>query len=97
MKFLVIKLERCPRCEGVGIIQHPSWERYWEEFKKHFVNRYPSPEEEYEFGRDFWSFEGEDLDRLPPEEIECYKCKGLGEIRSEVPLEEALAEIKRWS
>jgi DnaJ-class molecular chaperone len=64
-------LIECPDCKGTGIIQHPAWARYWQQFgtKGNML-----PESEY---RLWWSSQG--YDSPPPnEEVECPLCNGEG-------------------
>ena len=81
MKYLVIREETCPECRGDGWVEHPAWQRLgerWKEMSRHDLRMY---------------FSGEGYGDIPPEEVECSRCRGSGIVRQEVTLQQALREI----
>jgi hypothetical protein len=92
-KYFLIKREPCARCGGTGYVQHPAWGRYWIEYVKRFPHG-AGAAAEIDFHDAFWRAEGyADPNRIPAEEEPCPDCEGLGSIRAEVGLEEALMAI----
>lgn len=89
-KYLVTKIEICPKCEGRKMVQHPAWAEYWAENE----NKQPMSLEE---DRKWFSEHGWDLyvnkDGVPEEEEYCNECEGAGELESEVDLLEVLPDI----
>ena len=91
-EYLVLKRERCPRCDGCGIVPHPIWSQCWQEWKKtdrsmHFMD----------FAEKWLA--DKVVDGAPaleaPQELVCPECDGFEVLERRVPLQEALREI-RW-
>ncbi len=82
-RFYVTKVERCHACNGEGWIVHPAWQAAWEQIEpKRLASMKPD---------ELWRwFRGQGYDEIPPEETPCSDCGGIGEVCTEVPLEEAL-------
>jgi len=88
IKFLVIATRTCTRCAGTGWVEHPEWAEY------HAARNAAADRGEDIRYMDWFRARGYDSeDAIPPEEIPCPDCKGFGEIRSEVTLEEALQSL----
>jgi Ribonuclease G/E len=93
--YYLVKAARCSHCGGAGYVQHPAWERYWIEYRKHFGSHgEPNALAEIDFHDAFWRGEGYHHPKdIPAEEEPCPECEGLGALRSEARLEEALREL----
>lgn len=92
--YFVKKIEKCAKCEGKQLVQHPAWVEYWEDD----VNRQPrSLEEDRKWFEEHGWHRGSCLDigtdGLPDEEIICNECEGEGVIESEVDLIDVLPEM----
>ncbi|GIW33749.1 hypothetical protein [Meiothermus sp.] len=85
-QYYVTKVEPCPQCGGSGVILHPYWREYWEEFDNRLA---PTKAEHYTF----WRNHGYNPYSPPSEEITCHNCNGSGCIESRASLEEALRAI----
>ncbi len=90
--YIVIKREVCPECKGSGIIQHPHWEAYWLENQKGL----PEMETIEWFAERNWlcyNIRRQAFIDLPPEEIDCRECGGIGKKIKEVDLADALSDL----
>ena len=82
--FLVVEENKCPRCQGHGVVLHPRWEAYWKKFPKGL----PTPE------ADCCWFQQQGYSKPPAEEEKCCGCNGSGVIRTEVSLSDALDRLE---
>lgn len=88
-EFLVTARVKCPKCGGSGVVAHPGWLEYWNDEG----NRSAQPTT-YEQDLEWFKSHGWDVDdRLPPEQIECGECDGMGHIEKAVSLREALIAL----
>lgn len=92
-KYFVTVEEDCSQCDGVGVVQHPAWAQYWNEFGGP-ENHEPETRKEildwfYDNG---WSFELRN-GHLPSEEEPCSECEGAGVVVRRVQLADALEDI----
>ena len=87
VEFRVIAIEDCQPCNGVGIVLHPLWARYW----KSHPQGLPTHDDDLAWFRDNGHISS--YTKIPPEEIPCADCEGTGAIRREVPLLEALQQL----
>jgi len=88
-QYKVIRIDDCYRCDGVGYVTHPAWQRYFEAFPKRTL---PTVEDDLAWFREqgFNYYRAKDL---PPEDIPCDLCKTAGTLRTESDLGEALREL----
>jgi hypothetical protein len=89
-KYVVTKVETCSVCEGDGWVQHPAWDAFFEDAGDDPVGPQATMQWFRDHGHAVWC-----ANDLPPEEIECVKCGGTGEVREDVALEEALEAWQR--
>lgn len=82
-EYYVIKKSDCETCKGYGMVTHPKWIEFMDEFKDR-----PQDEDEIEE----W-FHKEGFDYPPDEEIECAECEGTGESTTQVELSIALSNL----
>jgi DnaJ-class molecular chaperone len=75
-KYLVIKVDKCRKCNGSGVIEHPAWHQFWCEMHSPFVTE--------DVVQDWFHDNG--WKDVPPEEVTCPACHGTGEYRCEVPI-----------
>ena len=75
--------QSCPECHGTGVITHPVWRDYWAEHPSGLLT--PEDDERWFSARGFWE--------IPPEEVECGACDGVGVLRERVTLAAALAAL----
>jgi DnaJ-class molecular chaperone len=75
---------QCRACEGSGVVQHPLW--------KEFYDMDPPPEpQDYEARAQEMGYAG--VKDMPEEEMTCPDCQGLGYVRREARLVDALKEL----
>jgi len=84
-QYIIIKQSPCPKCNGTGVLQHPAWKIYWDQFGEDGCRR--TSEED----RIWFSERG--YREIPPEEQPCFTCNGVGIIRENINLCDALKEI----
>ena len=94
MSFYVTKIQQCKRCNGSGLIRHPEWEDYWMEYREYFPHGTTNGLAIVDFDSAYWRRQGYHPCDVPSEQISCPDCEGMGTIRTEVPLEEALMALK---
>lgn len=101
--FFVVCQERCTDCGGTGIITDPTglWAEYAKfekALKKTSIAKH-DPEFADENAKaifDWWANHGygnREWGDFAPEEEPCGSCDGAGVTRSEVPLQDAMAEL----
>jgi DnaJ-class molecular chaperone len=89
-QYLVIKRQKCKRCQGNGVTDHPAWNEYWRQHPEGLMNA----DQTYEwFVNRFSELLASNEAQLPPEEIPCADCRGNGEITEEIDLAVALRAI----
>ncbi|GAA5334062.1 hypothetical protein [Thermus hydrothermalis] len=78
----------CEECGGTGVVEHPLWKQYWDEWRA-----LGKPKSWLEQGHiDTWFSErGE----IPPEkeEIDCPLCEGTGKREAWLPVAQVLEEL----
>lgn len=95
--YLVTKVEDCPVCEGVGVVQHPAWKEYWKANKS--TDEYMTVKKYVNWFREHGWFEKAgyrneyNSDGIPDEEIVCRECEGERVIESQVELIPLLIEL----
>lgn len=86
--YLVVEVKDCPKCGGSGWVSHPAWREYhaeWEKAKAQGLDL------DY---RDWFKGQGYHFEEdIPPEEVACVTCNGVGRVRMEISLEEALQAL----
>ena len=95
-------LERwCEHCNHTGVVQHPLWALYWQEFTP-ATEPTPRSEEEVKWWADHGvGLQLDDLDNepgavdFPHEEIDCEKCEGRGRTLTYAG-RRLLAFMRRW-
>jgi hypothetical protein len=82
--YYVTEAGPCSNCEGEQFIMHPLWKKFYEahlgagDITDQQINAW-------------WSHEG--VSKLPPTEITCPECSGLGRIERRVLLSSALKNM----
>lgn len=84
--YVVKRFCVCPDCDGLGVVEHPWWTKYWE-----CHDRLLSDD-------DLRSWFQEEcglypFDEIPGEERACPECDGYGRIEDEISLVDALKEL----
>ena len=85
LAYRVIHQICCPDCKGAGVVTHPIWVEFFEP--------YPLPELPEDYDARALELGYNACADMPPEEMTCPKCEGLGYVRREVPLAVALMEL----
>jgi hypothetical protein len=85
-KFMITAIKTCPNCKGEKMVYHPMWVAYWEEHGD--GGRLKDHDYDLDWFQETYQCEP------PDEEIPCSHCLGMGEIREETSLREALTEIE---
>ncbi len=67
--------QTCPSCGGARVRQHPPWAQFWREWKA----RKGTHVELQDGSVERW-FQSQGHDQLPPEEVLCEICEGVGEV-----------------
>ncbi|HHI71472.1 MAG TPA: hypothetical protein ENJ91_10750 [Rhodobacteraceae bacterium] len=79
MLYQVRSVCECPKCGGAGMVRHPGWERY--RMEKEIRSQI---DDEYFFREEMG------YDRIPPEEVNCDRCLGSGQLEEFVPFDDAM-------
>lgn len=104
-RFLVVHEYHCETCEGNGFVWNPEWaeaNEAWDQAQGAALQRGQSMD--YAIGAGaaameaYWKERG--YSKPPPEELRCIECQGVGIVREQVDIMQALAAIvdddERW-
>ena len=86
--LVVIRVERCEPCQGTGRVQNAAWD-LWHQ-------AHPKPRPHWPPGRrqEYFAALTQAAHELGSDRVPCAACEGTGEVCSEVPLRDALRELR---
>lgn len=86
-RYPIDKYIECPTCKGSGMVQHPAWKEYFDEVGS------LNDEAIFNYFKDHWDRNIKSWNDLPPEEILCPDCEGIGELKITTDLRDVLKEM----